>query len=202
MLRIFILSIALLLLVPIASGEPRGYFADLRSLTADFSQTLYDERGQVLERANGRMYMRRPGQFRWDYRSPYQQLIVADGSRIWLYDQSLEQITVRPLDEALSATPLALLGGTEPLERIFAIERLPAQGQLEWYRLQPHESRAEVSSLALAFESGELRVLEMEDGLRRRTRLALANVERNPELAASLFEFIPPPGVDVLGLEP
>jgi outer membrane lipoprotein carrier protein len=192
------------LLLPLAAGAadgPSEYFNDLQALRADFSQTVYDERGEVLEQAAGRMYMQRPGRLRWDYRSPYRQQVVADGTRVWLYDEGLEQVTVQPLNEVLSATPLALLSGNDPLESVFDIESLSARGQLTWYRLQPLQPQAELNTLRLGFAQGNLQVLEMEDGLRRRTRIALANVERNPDLDPMLFRFEPPPGVDVIGLD-
>lgn len=182
-------------------GGPVDYFAGLQALRADFSQTVFDERGARLEQTSGRMYMQRPGLLRWDYRAPYRQQVVADGSRIWLYDQDLEQVTVQPLDDALGATPLALLSGDEPLDAVFDIESLPASGQLRWYSLRPRQARDELNTLRLGFDGQSLRVLEMEDGLRRRTRIAFANVERNPDLDPALFRFEPPPGVDVIGLE-
>jgi outer membrane lipoprotein carrier protein len=108
---------------------------------------------------------------------------------------------VQALDEVLGTTPLALLSGDDPLESIFEIENLRSRGQLTWYRLQPRQARSELNALRLGFAQGELRVLEIEDALRRRTRIALANVERNPDLDPALFRFDPPPGVDVVGLE-
>lgn len=203
LIPVLFLALSNLWLPPAASADidPIDYFDDLQALQADFSQTVYDERGERLEQAAGRMYMQRPGLLRWDYRTPYRQQVVADGSRIWLYDQDLEQVTVQPLDESLGATPLALLSGGEPLDAVFDIESLPASGQLRWYVLQPLQPRGELNTLRLGFDGEALRVLEMEDGLRRRTRIAFANVERNPTLDPALFRFEPPPGVDVIGLD-
>lgn len=199
----FILSLFVLGLPLIAAGadDPVDYFDDLQALRADFSQTVYDESGEVLEQAAGRMYMQRPGQLRWDYHSPFRQQVVADGTHVWLYDEGLEQVTVQALDEVLGTTPLALLSGDDPLESVFEIENLRSRGQLTWYRLQPLQSQPELNTLRLGFAQGDLRVLEIEDALRRRTRIALANVERNPDLDPALFRFDPPPGVDVVGLE-
>ena len=91
-----------------------GYFRDLQSLETDFVQSVFDADSQLIESSSGHMLMQKPGRFRWDYRQPYEQLIVADGDRIWHYDSDLEQVTVRRLDRALSATPLALLSGAAP----------------------------------------------------------------------------------------
>lgn len=180
-------------------GQVERYFKGLESLSADFVQTIYDEHGKTIEQASGRMYMERPRRFRWDYQRPYRQLVVADGTRVWLYDESLQQITVEPLDKALGATPLALLSGSKALSKVFTIQPLQAQGQLSWYELRPHQPQQQLQFLRLGFFDNQLRVLEMDDALQRRTRIALDHVERNPKLDAALFHFTPPPGVDVVG---
>ena len=180
-------------------AQVQQYFAGLRALSADFSQTVYDGHGKVVEQASGRMYMERPRRFRWEYRKPYPQLVIADGKQVWLYDKSLQQITVEPLRQALGATPLALLSGSEALSKVFAIKVLPAQGQLSWYQLRPKQAHQQVQELRLGFADGELRVLEMDEALNRRTRIALSHVKRNPDLNPDLFKFTPPPGVDVIG---
>lgn len=200
------LSILTLLILPLcalsAPMQIADYFSTLQSLSADFSQTVYGEQGQPLEQASGRMYMQRPRRFRWEYVAPYKQLVVADGERVWLYDQSLEQITVRPLADAVGSTPLALLSGDEPLDQVFEVDELPAQGPLSWYELRPRQPQAELELLRVAFAAGQIRILEMQDALQRRTRIALANVERNPSLDPALFRFSPPPGVDMIGITP
>ncbi|MEZ5594662.1 MAG: outer membrane lipoprotein chaperone LolA [Gammaproteobacteria bacterium] len=194
-------SLALLLSVaaPAWADQPGDYFDTLRSLQADFTQTVLDETGQTLEQSSGEMYMQRPGRFRWEYRTPYSQLIVADGTRIWLYDLDLEQVTVRKLDDTLSSAPLAMLGNDAPLATAFVITRLGERDGLVWYDLKPKQSNSEVSFVRLGFQGSELRMLEVEDSLRRLTRMALSKVQRNPSLAADLFVFTPPPGVDVIG---
>lgn len=184
----------------LAETEVERYFGELTTLKAEFAQTVYDEQGRSLERSSGTMYMQRPLRFRWDYRTPHQQLIVADGERLWLYDKGLEQVTVQPLDDTLGATPLALLSGERPLGDVFGIRSLPSSGPLQWYRLSPLDADAtEVSVLRLAFSEGDLQVLEIEDVFQRRTRLALVDVERDALLDDAVFRFEPPPGVDVVG---
>lgn len=184
----------------LAETEVERYFGELTTLKAEFAQTVYDEQGRSLERSSGTMYMQRPLRFRWDYRTPHQQLIVADGESLWLYDKGLEQVTVQPLDDTLGATPLALLSGERPLGDVFGIRSLPSSGPLQWYRLSPLDADAtEVSVLRLAFSEGELQVLEIEDVFQRRTRLALVDVERDALLDDAVFRFEPPPGVDVVG---
>ncbi len=204
MLRHMLWSYALIGLTAVAladtTAEIEAYFAELDTLQAQFAQTVYDEQGRRLEQSSGTLSMQRPLRLRWVYHAPHEQLLVADGRRLWLYDPNLEQVTVQFLDDTLATTPLALLSGAQPLAELFTIRRLEGTGRLQWYQLRPRDvESAEVSTLRLAFANGELEVLEIEDGFRRRTRLALADVQFNPELAPDLFRFDPPEQADVIG---
>ena len=96
------LVLAMLLLVRgAAAAETAGrqlehFLQDVRSLLADFEQTLVDESNRETQHSAGMVAIKRPGKFRWDYQLPYQQLIVADGEKLWVYDTDLEQVTVKP----------------------------------------------------------------------------------------------------------
>ena len=183
----------------VAQSQVQSYFRELQALRTDFVQRVYDERGRVLQASSGKMLMRRPGQFRWDYRSPNAQVIVADGQRLWAYDVDLEQVTVRKLDNALSATPLALLSGAEPIEETFKVGAVQRRDALDWYELTPQREQAEFRVLRVAFKGSVLVSLELEDRFGQRTRLDFQNLERNPRLDPALLQFQPPPGVDVVG---
>ncbi len=182
-----------------AQSQVQSYFRELQALRTDFVQRVYDERGRVLQASSGKMLMRRPGQFRWDYRSPNAQVIVADGQRLWAYDVDLEQVTVRKLDNALSATPLALLSGAAPIEETFKVGAVQRRDALDWYELTPQREQAEFRVLRVAFKGSVLVSLELEDRFGQRTRLDFQNLERNPRLDPALLQFQPPPGVDVVG---
>ncbi len=176
------------------------YFRDLSSLRARFEQQVFDETGQPLQSSSGEMVMLRPGRFRWDYRSPYEQLIVADGDRVWIYDKDLEQVSVRSLDGAMGATPLALLSGTTPIDEAFEVSpEPPGGGDLVWYSLTPRNGDVDFSRMRVALRDGLLYSLELEDALGQRTRLTFAGLEHNPEVDPALLRFQPPPGVDVVG---
>jgi outer membrane lipoprotein carrier protein len=97
------------------------FLEDTQSLRADFGQTVTDANGKVIQQGQGEMLIARPGRFRWEYRKPYEQLIVSDGKRLWVYDPELEQVTVKSVDEALGNTPALLLAGVHPLEQDFTI---------------------------------------------------------------------------------
>ena len=205
MIRLFKL-IVLMLGLTLATAAPAAtptsvqrYFQNLQSLRADFIQRVFDERGRVMQTSSGRMLMRKPGKFRWDYQTPAEQVIVADGERLWAYDVDLAQVTVRKLDQALSSTPLALLSGAAPIEETFAVGSARRQDGLDWYELTPRQPQPEFRLLRVAFKGNLLVSLELEDSFGQRTRLDFQKLERNPALDPALLKFTPPPGVDVVG---
>lgn len=197
------LGLALVLSLPAAAdNQVEAYFRDLRSLSAWFVQSVRDEKGDVIQVSSGKMYMQKPRKFRWDYAEPYVQTIVADGKRVWLYDKDLEQVTVRAMDEALSSVPLAVLSGAGPIAQSFVIKAGANRAGVRWYELTPRKQESEFSLLRLAFAGEQLVTIELEDALRQTTQLSLENVQRNVDLAAGLFVFEPPQGVDVVGDTP
>jgi chaperone LolA len=201
-LRLFPFLLATLLAWPVlaAPASPvQRYFQELRTLRADFIQRVYDERGRITQTSSGRMLMQKPGLFRWDYRAPAAQVIVADGARLWTYDIGLAQVTVRKLDKALSATPLALLSGTTPIDESFTVSGVRNRDGLNWYELIPRQDQPEFRVLRVAFKGDTLVTLEIEDGLGQRTRLDFQALERNPTIDPAQLRFTPPPGVDVVG---
>ena len=201
-LRLFSFLLATLLALPAlaAPASPvQRYFQELRTLRADFIQRVYDERGRITQTSSGRMLMQKPGLFRWDYRAPAAQVIVADGARLWTYDVGLAQVTVRKLDKALSATPLALLSGTTPIDESFTVSGVRNRDGLSWYELIPRQDQPEFRVLRVAFKGDTLVTLEIEDGLGQRTRLDFQALERNPTIDPAQLRFTPPPGVDVVG---
>jgi outer membrane lipoprotein carrier protein len=196
------LMLGLILAAPSWAATPTSvqrYFQDLQALRADFIQRVFDEQARIVQTSSGRMLMRKPSQFRWDYQTPAEQIIVADGERLWAYDVDLEQVTVRRLDQALGSTPLALLSGAAPIEESFTVGPAQRRDGLDWYELTPREPQPEFRALRVVFKGELLVSLELEDHFGQRTRLDFQNLERNPDLDPALLDFTPPPGVDVVG---
>jgi len=185
----------------IESGRKRveSFLAGLQGLQADFHQVLTDRSGRAIEESSGVLAIRRPNRFRWDYREPYTQVIVADGTRIWLYDTDLEQVTVRKLDDTLSATPAMLLSGEGALEDSFTVTGVERDSGIEWVQMEPKRTDTDFKSVRLGFEGTTLRYMQLADKLGQTTILTFTNVERNPVLDPSRFTFQVPPGVDVIG---
>ncbi|GMQ76206.1 MAG: outer membrane lipoprotein chaperone LolA [Gammaproteobacteria bacterium] len=175
----------------------RAFLEEVRTLRAEFQQSIYDEDSRLLDDARGMVYIARPGLFRWDYAEPYLQEIVGDGDKVWIYDSDLEQVTVRPLGDALGDTPVMLLSSDEPVENRFEVRAIDGPEGFEWVGLRPLGEEVNFTEIRLAFDGDTLRVMELMDAFGQLTRLRFANVATNLELAPGLFRFTPPEGADV-----
>jgi outer membrane lipoprotein carrier protein len=177
-----------------------GYLGSVKTLSADFVQVVRSREGQITNRATGTLSISRPNRFRWDYRDPYVQTIVADGTRLWLYDADLAQVTVRPLESGLGSTPAMLLSGAGSVGDSFKGGPVERDGQWTWCRLTPKERSSDFERVSLGFNAkGELAAMELLDKLGQSTSLDFSNVRRNVPIDAALFRFEPPKGADVIG---
>jgi len=177
-----------------------GYLGSLRTLSAEFVQVVRNRDGQIVDRATGTLSLSRPNRFRWDYRDPYVQTIVADGRKLWLYDSDLEQVTVRTLEAGLGSTPAMLLSGSGKVGDSFVAGAVEGDGGWTWCRLQPKAPTSDFERVSLAFDAhGELAAMELLDKLGQSTQIDFGNVRRNAAIDAGLFRFVPPKGADVIG---
>jgi outer membrane lipoprotein carrier protein len=175
----------------------QAFLDQVRSLRAEFQQSLFDEDARQLDQASGMVYIQRPGRFRWDYTEPYLQEIVGDGEQVWIYDSELQQVTVRPLDDALGDTPVMLLSSDRPVEESFQVRAMDGPDGYEWAGLKPLGDQISFTEIRLGFEGDSLRIMELKDAFGQLTRLRFVNMERNPELDPTLFQFTPPEGADI-----
>lgn len=189
------------LLVMAAEGEARldRFSKGLVSLEANFTQTVYNSRLEEVQSTRGLFQMKRPSRFRWDYQQPYEQQIVADGKKLWVYDVDLEQVTVKKLDTAMGNTPALLLSNPALLTKSFHIHERGEESGLVWLELEAKQQDHTFEHLRLGFDGDSLRVMELVDSFGQMTRLAFSAVIRNPRLTDQDFEFSPPKGVDVVG---
>lgn len=197
-----VLALASMLLAPaVVAGEGRAalerFLDGLETFSAEFSQTLTDETDFVLQEAEGRFSLALPDRMRWELDVPFEQSIVADGEHLWTYDPELRQATVRPMDQALGATPLALLTQPHRLDERFEVVEEAAPDSLRLVLL-PKTREADFTRLELDLTvDGELLALSFEDVFGQRTEIRLRDARRNPSLGPAEFQFIPPPGTDV-----
>jgi outer membrane lipoprotein carrier protein len=174
------------------------FFNGLNTLQGSFTQTVRDSRGQVSDTSKGNLQIRKPGKFRWDYAAPNAQTIVSDGTRIWLYDPELEQVTIRRADASLNGTPAMLLTGQVNVRDTFEIETVERREGLAIINLVPKRSDTDFKRVQLALRGESLTAMSLTDKLGQSTLLQFSQFKRNVSLNDALFKFSVPKGVDVV----
>jgi len=193
-----------LLLLPTlacAAGVERfqAYLRSTQTASADFEQQVFDREKKLVQRSRGSFTLQRPGRFRWSYAQPYAQLIVGDGKRVWIYDEDLNQVTVRAMAKALGSTPAALLAGAADVERAFELSDAGQRDGLEWVEAKPREREAGFERIRLGLGTTGVQAMELTDHFGQTTLLRFSNIARNPRVDPDAFRFVPPKGADVLG---
>jgi outer membrane lipoprotein carrier protein len=198
--RFPLLALLFLVFDASAAGLERfqAYVRTTQAARADFEQKVYDRSKRLVQESQGSFSFLRPGRFRWIYARPYPQLIVGDGERVWVYDEDLNQVTVRRLARALGATPAALLAGAE-IEKAFELAEASGPEGLEWIEARPREREAGFERVRLGLGVAGVEAMELLDHFGQTTVLRFSNIARNPRLEAAEFRFVPPKGADVLG---
>ncbi|MEK6592115.1 MAG: outer membrane lipoprotein chaperone LolA [Pseudomonadota bacterium] len=176
----------------------KGFLNQTTSGKARFAQMVLDKNMKMLQQATGTMQFSRPGKFRWEYTKPYEQTIVGDGSRLWIYDKDLNQVTVRKLDSALGSSPAALLAGSNEIEKNYTLTNLGSQEGLDWLEAKPKAQDTAFEMIRLGFGKTGLEAMELRDQFGQITVIKFADVERNPKLAPEVFKFAPPKGADLI----
>ncbi|MDZ4099898.1 MAG: outer membrane lipoprotein chaperone LolA [Methylophilaceae bacterium] len=198
------LILTLLLTLPslaFANGTERlmEFFEKTSSMRAQFQQVVTDNRGQKVQEVSGTMLLLRPGKFRWAYQKPYEQEIVGDGTRIWLFDPELNQVTVRNMSQAIGSSPAALLAGSKEVEQNFVLENLGVEDKLDWVLAKPKDKDSGFDEVRLGFSKAGLERMNLKDSYGNLTSIQFSKLERNPNLNQQTFMFKPPQGADVVG---
>jgi outer membrane lipoprotein carrier protein len=199
------LFLGLLLVLLPATGQAAS-IAELQALLrntstarAHFAQIVLDQDLTVVQKASGVMAFARPGRFRWEYNKPYEQVIVGDGTRLWIYDKDLNQVTVRKLQGALGVSPAELLAGSNDIEKGYTLSTAGSEQGLEWLEAVPKNRDTVFERIRLGFGKAGLEAMELRDQFGQMTVIKFSAVERNTELPAGWFTFTPPAGADVIG---
>ncbi len=197
--RFFLL---LLTIVPVAAAASLDnlthFFNEVRTYSASFEQVVMDESGHPMQQSSGTMYIERPDKFRWDYVAPYEQHIVGDGRKIWIYDVGLEQVVVRSMANTLGDTPALLLAGRGRLNEVYDVKELRPKNMFEWVQLRPKKKDGGFEDIRIGFDKGVVRVLELIDSFGQTTRITLRDYRENRQIDPAKFVFKPPAGVDVI----
>ena len=185
----------------LASGldQLHAFLEGTQTAQGSFKQVVMNKERRPTQSTSGTFAFSRPGKFRWTYEKPFDQLIVGDGEKVWIFDRDLNQVIVRKLDAALGSTPAALLAGDNALEKNFTLVAGGEADGLQYVDATPKAAESPFSRIRLGFADNLPRRMELTDAFGQTTELAFANVQRNPKLAPDLFRFTPPTGADVVG---
>jgi outer membrane lipoprotein carrier protein len=175
------------------------FMSSTLAATGEFEQRIYDRSRKLVQESRGDLAFLRPGKFRWVYSKPYSQLIVGDGARVWIYDEDLNQVTVRKLDQALGATPAALLAGADDALKAFTLRNEATRDGLEWVEAVPRDKESTFERIRMGFGAAGLQRMELTDVFGQTTELRFRTLQRNPRIDPALFQFVPPKGADVVG---
>ncbi len=170
-----------------------------QSTTADFEQKVYDRNRKLVQESSGRFAFLRPGRFRWTYATPFAQLIVGDGERVWVYDRDLNQVTVRRIAKALGSTPAALLAGASDVDKAFELAEGGDRDGLAWVEAKPRDKDAGFERIRLGMSVAGIEAMELVDNFGQTTLLRFSKLVRNLQIDPETFRFTPPKGADVLG---
>ena len=184
----------------VGAEKLEAFLNGVSTLTAAFKLSLLNADLELLEESEGTLRIKRPGRFRWDYTEPYEQLVLSDGEKLWLYDTDLEQASVRELDQSLSTTPAMLLSGSGEVSDGFDIIGVYDAEGVVWVNMQPKEGDTDFQTFSLGFAGGDLRYMQLSDRLDQVTQIEFSNIVRNEGVDDQTFDFTPPEGVDVIGL--
>lgn len=200
--RAFLLS--LLLIAPAANADEAKdkldrFVLDLASMRAGFVQTVIDGNGNIVDESEGTMAMLRPGRFRWDYTLPFEQHIITNGKRLWIYEPDLDQVTIKPYEAGVGETPALLLSGDSSVFERFAVSELDiSDSEYEWLLLKPLDQESGYESIQIGFDESGLRLVRFSDDFGHHTQLEFIDIEANIALVDNDFEFQEPEGIEVI----
>lgn len=189
----------------VAQAEPANItltqlLQNTRTIQADFTQSLLNKAAKSIQQSQGTMYLQRPGKFRWQVNKPTDQVIIANGHKLWVYDKDLDQVIIRSLKSGAGETPALLLSDDHLiLENDFDITMMQTdRSDSQLFSLMPKDKNSLFSSLKIVFINQKINEMRLQDHLGQTTVIKFKNIKTNVGLSDSLFQFTPPPHVDVI----
>jgi len=203
-MRAMVGMLALLFATGALAAEPararlEAFARSLQSISGSFEQSVTDANGHRGDESRGTLALQAPRQMRWQTTAPFEQTIVADGSKVWVYEPDLEQVSVRNQSAAEAHSPLTVLTDLGQLDQQFSSSEGGTHDGLVWLKLEPRANDAEFANAELGVEGDQLRQMRFADQLGNQTLIRFGDWKRNPTLPAGTFKFVPPKGVDVVG---
>ena len=204
----FILATVLGLMSAISLANPSGparteferFSTGLDSFQAEFTQTVKSQDGSVQDQTQGQVWLQSPDKLRWVYSGDFPEIIVADGSNVWIYDESLQQVTVEPQSGQASDSPLMILAGVSQLDQQFQVTELGDFEGMLLLELKGLDTESEFERILLGLDSNGISMMAMEDAFGQRTEVQFDKMLRNQPMDPLLFKFTPPEGTDVVGV--
>ncbi len=199
-----ILASALLLFASsahaVSGTEYLNHFMNkVKSLKAVFTQEVVSDQGKITQTSYGAFRLLRPGRFVWEYESPAPQKIISDGKNMWIYDIELEQVTVKPLSQALGASPAAILTNPKSLSKRYTVLEKPPREGLQWVELLPKDKQGDFLKVEVGLDDAGVQAMDLYDQFGQLTVIRFRESEYGVPLSPSIFQFVPPKGVDVIG---
>ena len=186
-----------------ALDQLRSFLTQTQSARGEFTQRISQKTtprpgAKPQPVASGQFVFQRPGRFRWTYEKPYEQVIVADGQRLTMFDKDLNQVTIKKLQSSLPSSPASILFGSNEFEKEFEISDGGVRDGLEWVVAKPRAKDTTFERIEIGFRDGLPAAMLLADGFGQQTQLTFSKVDRNPKLDAETFRFAVPKGADVL----
>lgn len=198
--KILSVVIFILLSFQLNASELTQYLNNLKTFQASFTQSVFSPNNKEKQKSSGLIAVKSPDKFYLEYKKPYRLVYVADGQKLWSYDEDLEQVIVKPQGDLLINSPAMLLGNPKDLTQSYKIEKAGITDGWLWFELTPKSENNNFETVSLAFVEGELKAMEMNDNFGQVTRLKFSQIIKNPKLPKNRFKFTPPKGVDVIGM--
>lgn len=184
-----------------ALDQFRSFVAATKSARGEFSQRMVKEEGGKLHTSSpssGNFLFARPGKFIWSYQKPYEQVLQADGEKLYIYDKDLNQVTSRTLGNAIGSSPAAILFGSNDLEKNFTLSEAGTRDGIEWLQAIPKAKDTQFEKIGIGFRDGIPVAMELRDSFGQVSILSFTKFEKNPVLSSGQFKFVMPKGADVL----
>ena len=181
----------------------KSFVSATRTARGEFTQQLVkadaDRGGARLSNpSTGSFQFARPGKFIWIYSKPYEQLLQADGDKLYIFDKDLNQVTIKTLGNAIGSSPAAILFGSNDLEKNFTLSEGGTRDGIEWLQAIPKTKDTNFEKIGIGLKDGMPVAMELRDSFGQVSLLSFTRFEKNPSLPANQFRFVIPKGADVL----
>ncbi len=181
-----------------ALARLNDFFTKVTTMQADFIQEIRDDKGKLRQTSRGKVSLHRPGRFRWEYITPDKHLIVADGGSVWVYDEDLDQVTVKSMKSTLASAPVSLLLNKQPVNKQFQVQQMKSNGRLDWFHLVPHKKDSDFISIDVGVDQNGIQEMVLQDKFGQETSIHMHNIRLDPKINDQLFRFKPPAGADII----